>query len=480
MAFKGSRTMTLLVFVFVLLCVSRHNYATEDIQYRILGQSPSFSSVINFSQQSHSRYRRQNSGDFIGNNNDSTPLPTTTTDPLANASIVSDDHAYYTSQIVQDNAVSFWVELENATRHETLSDSHKTAITAKLNWNFPFYGHNITNVTIATGGFLYMSPFLHQWLTATQYIAPLMANFDSSIGNNSEIYYKDFNGKFVVEWRDIHLKGQNSSTGDAFKFQTILHQNGSIVFVYKQLPIEVVNISTTDHPVKIGLSDAFYIDTTLGNVRRRTIYEYHRVSLDIKIIKSKTVILLHPKPTCNIARDCDTCLNQKTNFTCKWCGIVNRCSDSVDWHRQEWLDNGCLEYSTKNCSAIPTPRTTSTTSSTYRTTTSTYRATTTKCQGSGSSNCSLIPVAVPRKQSDSEGHSASSLPVVIAVVVIVIIIVGALVAWFVHAYRNPTSASGIWLMEHRPSQMKAKLANMRFWKNTSGSGGDKYKVEAEA
>ena len=34
-----------------------------------------------------------------------------------------------------------------------------------------------------------MSPFLHQFLTATQYIAPLMANFDLSIGNTSEILY---------------------------------------------------------------------------------------------------------------------------------------------------------------------------------------------------------------------------------------------------------------------------------------------------
>ena len=37
-----------------------------------------------------------------------------------------------------------------------------------------------------------MSPFLHQWLTATQYIAPLMANFDLSVGNESDIFYQGF------------------------------------------------------------------------------------------------------------------------------------------------------------------------------------------------------------------------------------------------------------------------------------------------
>ena len=54
-------------------------------------------------------------------------------------------------------------------------------------------------LTIA--GFLYMSDFLHQWLTATQYIAPLMANFDTQIGNNSLIHYMD-NGEKVLDGND--------------------------------------------------------------------------------------------------------------------------------------------------------------------------------------------------------------------------------------------------------------------------------------
>lgn len=41
-------------------------------------------------------------------------------------------------------------------------------------------------------GFLYMSDFLHQFLAATQYIAPLMANFDTRIGHNeSRVLYYD-------------------------------------------------------------------------------------------------------------------------------------------------------------------------------------------------------------------------------------------------------------------------------------------------
>lgn len=44
---------------------------------------------------------------------------------------------------------------------------------------------------------------------------------------------------------------------------------------------------------------------------------------------------------CNIAKDCYTCLSQDDNFDCKWCQKVRRCSDGIDWLRQEWRDQGC-------------------------------------------------------------------------------------------------------------------------------------------
>lgn len=66
--------------------------------------------------------------------------------------------------------------------------------TVKLSFDFPFYGHLIRNITIATGGFLYTGEYVHSWLAATQYIAPLMANFDTSLSNSSFVKYLD-NGK---------------------------------------------------------------------------------------------------------------------------------------------------------------------------------------------------------------------------------------------------------------------------------------------
>lgn len=45
-------------------------------------------------------------------------------------------------------------------------------------------------------GFIYTGEVMHQLLTATQYVAPLMANFDPSLSKNSSVFYFD-NGKRV-------------------------------------------------------------------------------------------------------------------------------------------------------------------------------------------------------------------------------------------------------------------------------------------
>lgn len=44
---------------------------------------------------------------------------------------------------------------------------------------------------------------------------------------------------------------------------------------------------------------------------------------------------------CNIAPDCETCVTQSDNFDCKWCPAVHRCSDGLDWYRQDWRNKGC-------------------------------------------------------------------------------------------------------------------------------------------
>lgn len=131
----------------------------------------------------------------------------------------------------------------------------------KLSFDFPFYGHLIRTVTIATGGFLYTGDYVHSWLAATQYIAPLMANFDTSLSDHSFVKYIDNGTAFIVQWENVTL--QDRPSDGQFTFQTTLHNNGDIVFVYQKVPVIIENIHDDYHPVKVGLSDAYIMDRTI-------------------------------------------------------------------------------------------------------------------------------------------------------------------------------------------------------------------------
>uniref|UniRef100_K1R4B8 Plexin domain-containing protein 2 n=1 Tax=Magallana gigas TaxID=29159 RepID=K1R4B8_MAGGI len=733
----------------------------SDVAYSLFEGDAHLDSVISFNSH-HTLHRRQSGND----NTTSSPTPTGGTTPEFTEQEVSQNHKYYTSTVLRGAADfnSYWDELYDVKHSEPLSGSHRVAVSVPINFNFRFYGHDVSKITIATGGFLYMSPFLHQWLTATQYIAPLMANFDTTLGNESQVLYKDFGHKFVVEWRDIFLQDQNHT--EPFSFQTTLHSNGTIYFAYKQIPVEIQSIEKKNHPVKVGVSDAFYIDTiyavksqngsqhrysdsnedeterkarmqkvamnrqmkqkhpqvgeiiikqepvsisieatssmpdtqsggdekttfptvafgnsqplilptltpdtvpkdpkmyrilkteekmlveelsvayveTLGGfanethvnkeesyssadelvnnseiavrrlikfvkkiaqfrgmsqenqvaclkscvlnalllrsvnfydaendawktptgsiptsvlkhatgfndlhdahtsycaglkkltrddsnimaliqtitvfnpdgqnlenrqtisdiqdqfiqllrhyleseydffshfsvlltrrlnegVQRRTIYEYHRVEVDFTRIQSNSVVILEPLTTCNIAKDCFTCLSQDDNFDCKWCQKVRRCSDGIDWLRQEWRDQGCEIQGFDQLSRCGMTSTSSVPWTTKRPTDSIQP----DCSSSRS-NCSY-------RESQKGASNATIAGVVVAVLILVLLIVGGV--WFFYAYTHPTSASGQWMINHRPSEMKAKMNKMKFWKRDTASG-EKYRVESTA
>ena len=115
-------------------------------------------------------------------------------------SFEEENHEYYNSTIIQNenftilHRESIYAQCANLTINKLLSKSHRRAMTVKLPFDFPFYGHPIQNITIATGGFLYAGDYIHSWLAATQYVSPLMANFDTSISNDSFVKYCE-NGK---------------------------------------------------------------------------------------------------------------------------------------------------------------------------------------------------------------------------------------------------------------------------------------------
>ncbi|XP_063421294.1 uncharacterized protein LOC134706356 [Mytilus trossulus] len=252
----------------------------------------------------------------------------------------SNTHQYYNSTVIHDGNGVYWDELENHTTHVVLSNAkYLSSAGLELPFTMPFYGHNISKVQLTTGGFIYMAPFVHKFLTYSQYVAPLMANFDTQT-NNSDILYKKYNDSVVIEWRNLHLNDQRYH--GQFRFQAKLFQNGSIMLVYKTIPAPVMNISTDNHPVKLGISDAFYMDYTQNGIRYRRIYKYHAVDIEKSLVTNNTVVIFHPLPTCNQATSCDHCISRDIDFDCSWCPSVGRCSNGLDWYRQEWSESECL------------------------------------------------------------------------------------------------------------------------------------------
>ncbi|KAJ8277619.1 hypothetical protein GJAV_G00077620 [Gymnothorax javanicus] len=243
------------------------------------------------------------------------------------------DHNYYTSKMfgpTDPSARDLWVNIDQMDKekvkiHGILSNSHRQAARVNLSFDFPFYGHYLREITVATGGFIYTGDVVHRMLTATQYIAPLMANFDPSVSRNSTVIYFDNGTALVVQWDHVHL--QDSFHLGSFTFQATLHSDGRIVFAYKEIPILVTDISSVNHPVKVGLSDAFVVVhriQQIPNVRRRTIYEYHRVELQKTKITNLTAVEIIPLPTCLQFTSCGPCLASQIGFNCSWCHKLQR------------------------------------------------------------------------------------------------------------------------------------------------------------
>uniref|UniRef100_A0A8C6KLY1 Plexin domain containing 1 n=1 Tax=Nothobranchius furzeri TaxID=105023 RepID=A0A8C6KLY1_NOTFU len=228
--------------------------------------------------------------------------------------------------------------------HNILSNSYQQAVRVALSFDFPFYGDYLRQIVIATGGFIFTGDVTHRMLTITQYIAPLMADFDPSLSKQSTVQYLDNGEVFVVQWEQVRLPGKESK--GAFTFQAALHKTGRITFSYQEIPLPLDAIGSAEHPVKVGLSDAFMIASSSPRspeAAQRTIYEYHRIEVDMKKISSKSAIELTPLPTCLQHDSCELCLSSNLTSGCTWCNVLQRCSDGVDRHRQEWLDYSCSE-----------------------------------------------------------------------------------------------------------------------------------------
>jgi len=401
---------------------------------------------------------------------------------LKNISAATNDHHKYYNSSTYDFKRS-WIDLEqwNKTKHpgivkqhSMLSQSYRRAATIALTFPFPFYGHMVKNITIATGGFLYTGEYVHSWLAATQYIAPLMANFDTSQEENATVIYADNGTTFVVEWGNVYLQGRDGAKNmreGPFTFQAILHRSGDIIFAYKTIPVSILSIADEEHPVKVGLSDAYIIERTIFFVRRKTIYEYHRVNMKDQKIANNTAIRLKALPRCNMKKGCKECLaltekeENGKNDPCMWCSSASLCSDGLDRNKQNWLKSNCEEQ--KNhvkgapdvCDSAP------------------------KSSWSGSDrdyNPSYTIDDHPNNKNDQRsdnyntniGHNEESdhfkdsksnvHHTGVALLTIVIILIITIFGWCLYAYFFPHTCSGQLLIKYRPSRWHWRRGEPRY------------------
>uniref|UniRef100_A0A3B5AB04 Plexin domain-containing protein 2-like n=1 Tax=Stegastes partitus TaxID=144197 RepID=A0A3B5AB04_9TELE len=415
-----------------------------------------------------------------------------------NSTQIDIDHVYYTSKIYGPGdpaGKELWVNIDDMEEdewkvHGFLSNTHRQAERVNLSFDFPFYGHLLKEITVATGGFIYTGDIIHRMLTATQYIAPLMANFDPSMSKNSTVFYCDNGTALVVQWDHVHLQ-DNISLG-TFTFQAVLHSDGRIVFAYREIPINISNISSENHPVKVGLSDAFVVlhdIEQIPNVRRRTIYEYHKVDIVKWKISNSTAVEMLPLPTCLQFSSCGPCVTSQIGFNCSWCSRLQRCSSGFDRNRQDWVDLGCPEevslifltseqQRTSGMTSTPLSKATAVTNPLTHSSNSrktilspqppTSKSTNGKVKYFSHSLCDLCTAADKDAGERDEGLQTGLL----AGIVVVMVVMAAAILMSIYMYNYPTSSASLFFIERRPTRWPI----MKFRR---GSGRPSY-TEVEA
>ncbi|CAB3226399.1 unnamed protein product [Arctia plantaginis] len=378
-----------------------------------------------------------------------------------------DNHHFYNSSFIgnEEYFKQHWenITINKASVHSVLSNSHRRATSIQLSFDFPFYGHNVRNVTVATGGFIYTGEHVHNWLAATQYIAPLMANFDTTLTNDSVIKIFDDGEKFTAFWENVTLQ---EDTAKKFTFAVTLYKNGDITFAYKNIPIDVQDINDKDHPVKVGISDAYLTDKIVFYVRRKTIYEYHRVSFKDHLITNNTLLKIIALPTCLQYDTCDSCLNHNTGFNCTWCPQIQKCSSGTDRNKQDWLLRKCEKNTIVNvtgCVAVKAEET-SDTSGVAVTGNTAYTTDPinlpphetvikTGAEPIGQVSQSVQPAAPEQARSAIGGVVAAFLAITLVV---------SVAAWILYAFKNPHTRSGQILIKYRPSQWNWRRGEARY------------------
>uniref|UniRef100_A0A8C5EVN5 Si:ch211-106h4.6 n=1 Tax=Gouania willdenowi TaxID=441366 RepID=A0A8C5EVN5_GOUWI len=234
-----------------------------------------------------------------------------------NTSRIDIDHVYYTSKFYSLGDVSkeFWINIDEEEKEQLKSRGFLFVLQRQpervnLSFGFPFYGHLLKEVTVAPSGFIYTGDKIHQMLSATQYIAPLMANFNPSLTQNSSVFYFDNGTALVVQWDRVLL--QNNISLGAFTFQAVLHSDG-----------------------------LFFPPEMFGGEPYMNITNMRATVETFCTIKEKNCF--PSSIACLQFSSCGPCVTSQIGFNCSWCSRLQRCSSGFDRNRQNWVDHGCPE-----------------------------------------------------------------------------------------------------------------------------------------
>ena len=152
--------------------------------------------------------------------------------------------------------LSHWLTLPPESTHHILSRSYLASSTSYSHFLFPFFNSTRDVITVTSSGFLYLGTFSSTPQTGTAgYIAPLMADFQPGSNPAPAISILALDTVFAVEWRDVQLD-QGTELSAFFTFQCQLYPNGTILFLYQNLSVPLSSLSSSNHPVDVGLRAA--------------------------------------------------------------------------------------------------------------------------------------------------------------------------------------------------------------------------------
>ncbi|CAB3370123.1 Hypothetical predicted protein [Cloeon dipterum] len=223
---------------------------------------------------------------------------------------------FYDGIIFKDEILAneLWINM-NAVERETFHDVNQFQLitTLDLGFDFSFYGKRVRRVAVLADGFVTLRKNSTGMFAFDHYITPFISQGFHLTANvdDSDIKWIKTGTSMTVQW-------QNLSTNLPFKtvkfsFQATLHQNGTIVFVYKDIPLFEKDLIQ-------GIKTPWHNPTNF---------------------QSSSVLVLKPKPLCIIFRNCESCtVSQVITNECFWCPNINKCTRLVELEYLEEV-RGC-------------------------------------------------------------------------------------------------------------------------------------------